>query len=91
MSQLHAVLIQQSLTEREALAKRCGTTWHFLRRVMYGQLPPNSRLAVALERETGVNRRDLRPTDWGDIWPELVDTEHPWPPVAANPGTQEAA
>ncbi len=24
-------------------------------------------------------RRDLRPDDWGDIWPELIDAEHPWP------------
>ncbi len=84
MNQLHAILIQRPQAEREAIAKRCGTTWHFLRRVMYGQLPPNSRLAVALERETGVNRRDLRPSDWGDIWPELIDAEHPWPQSSAE-------
>lgn len=29
---------------------------------------------VAIERETkgAVSRRDLRPTDWQDIWPELA-------------------
>lgn len=26
-----------------------------------------------IERETGVSRRRLRPDDWQDIWPELVD------------------
>ncbi len=31
----------------------------------------------------------LRPTDWGDIWPELINAEHPWPPVVTAP--KEAA
>jgi DNA-binding transcriptional regulator YdaS (Cro superfamily) len=36
---------------------------------------------VQIERATAgaVTRRDLRPDDWGDIWPELIDDEHPWP------------
>lgn len=37
-----------------------------------------------------LDRRDLRPDDWGDIWPELIDAEHPWPPVA-DKEPQEAA
>ena len=38
---------------------------------------------VPIERATAgeVTRRDLRPADWGDIWPELVDALHPWPPT----------
>lgn len=28
---------------------------------------------VAIERLTNVSRRDLRPDDWEDIWPELAD------------------
>lgn len=30
--------------------------------------------AVAIERATGgiVGRRDLRPDDWADVWPELA-------------------
>jgi hypothetical protein len=37
---------------------------------------------VPIERATDgeVTRRDLRPADWGDIWPELIDALHPWPP-----------
>ena len=40
--------------------------------------------ASRIETEFGISRRDLRPTDWGDIWPELIDAEHPWPPASAD-------
>ena len=42
------------------------------------------RMAVALERATGgaVSRRDLRPEDWAQIWPELADREEPAPGAA---------
>lgn len=75
-----------------ALAKEIGqptaTVWAWVYR---NSVPPE--YCTAIERATSgqVSRRDLRPTDWGDIWPELIDTEHPWPPVAADPSTQEAA
>lgn len=34
-------------------------------------------VCVSIERETRgqVTRRDLRPDDWRDIWPELVDAD----------------
>jgi DNA-binding transcriptional regulator YdaS (Cro superfamily) len=32
---------------------------------------------VAIERDTGVTRRDLRPKDWHLIWPELADIKTP--------------
>lgn len=34
---------------------------------------PANRCA-AIERITGVGRRKLRPDDWRDYWPELIDT-----------------
>jgi hypothetical protein len=39
---------------------------------------------VPIEQATAgqVTRRDLRPADWGAIWPELISTLHPWPPAA---------
>ena len=42
---------------------------------------PTPQNCVAIEQATSgaVSRRDLRPDDWGDIWPELIDNEHPWP------------
>lgn len=40
----------------------------------------DAQFCVAIERATGgsVTRRDLRPEDWQDIWPELAasPTEH---------------
>jgi len=42
-----------------------------------------------LERATAgtVTRRDLRPKDWRDIWPELAD---PTPPTTEQPATAGA-
>lgn len=34
--------------------------------------PPANR-CVAIEQLTGVSRRELRPTDWRDYWPEATD------------------
>lgn len=40
-----------------------------------GSRPVPARLAPAIERLTGgaVMRWDSRPTDWWEIWPELID------------------
>lgn len=39
---------------------------------------PSEKLCVRIERATAgaVTRRDLRPDDWADIWPELVEKSH---------------
>ena len=52
---------------------------------------PSPELCVQIERASGgaVSRRDLRPDDWGDIWPELIDDEHPW--IARGAATKGAA
>jgi DNA-binding transcriptional regulator YdaS (Cro superfamily) len=41
---------------------------------------------VAIERATAgaVTRRDLRPHDWADIWPELAANDSTGPAVAAQ-------
>jgi len=40
-----------------------------------GKRPVPERRCVAIERATGgqVTRKDLRPHDWQDIWPELAE------------------
>lgn len=66
----------------KAVSRELGVTpttvaeWRDLER----PVPPRhcARLASLLN----IDRRELRPADWGDIWPELIDAEHPWPPVA---------
>ncbi|WP_235033965.1 YdaS family helix-turn-helix protein [Pantoea sp. 18069] len=67
---------------RSELAIRCGTTLGHITNISYGYKSCSEKLAVAIERETcgAVTRRDLRPVDWQQIWPEL-----------ATQPTQEAA
>lgn len=71
---------------RVAAAARIATA--FLYQIAHGKRRASPALARRIEDSTAgaVTRRDLRPDDWGDIWPELVDAEHPWPARA-----QEAA
>lgn len=59
---------------RAELAVRCGTSAGHLKNIAYGYKPCAEILAVNLERETAgrVSRRELRPTDWWLIWPELA-------------------
>ena len=56
------------------LAGRLGETIQVLSNWrLRGAVPANR--CVAFERETGVDRRVLRPRDWQDYWPELIGTE----------------
>ncbi|KVO88519.1 transcriptional regulator [Burkholderia ubonensis] len=74
MDKLKAYLSSLPIPERDRFAARCGTTLAFLRNVMYGQRTAGEKLCVSIERESAktVTRRDLRPDDWQDIWPELA-------------------
>lgn len=56
-------------------ARRCGTSSGYLRNLLnptYRLCGP--RLAVKIEEESGglVTRRELRPKDWQQVWPELA-------------------
>ena len=66
---------------REALARAAGVGLTALGNWPRRGVPIDKCLLV--ERATGgaITRRHLRPTDWGDIWPELIDADHPWPPL----------
>ncbi|VVE47327.1 hypothetical protein PCO31111_04509 [Pandoraea communis] len=73
MNNLKVFLSPMPKAQREDFARRCGTTYAFLRNVMYGQRVAGEKLAVAIEREScgAVTRRHLR-KDWTEIWPELA-------------------
>lgn len=47
----------------------------------YADRLPSPLNCTAIEQATdgAVTRRDLRPSDWHLIWPELVTPEHPAP------------
>lgn len=73
--------------DREAMAIRCGTTLGHLTNVSYGYKECGPALAVAIEQDTvgAVTRKDLRPSDWRAIWPELAKPAH-----KAKPTTEAA-
>ena len=60
---------------RSALAKRLGVTAAAIGNWKMRGIPVQQ--CVAIERATGglVTRKDLRPDDWADIWPELANSE----------------
>lgn len=78
MDKLKDFLMGLSMPERSAFAHRCGTTWPFLRNIAYGYRAAGEKLCVRIELESNgaVTRRDLRPDDWMDIWPELQGETH---------------
>ena len=56
-------------------AKQLGWSLQYLYQIKKGMRPVPVRHCVAIERATGgqVTRKDLRPNDWTDIWPELAE------------------
>ena len=53
--------------------EKTGTSIGYLRNIGYGYKKASPALAVQLERltEGQITRKDLRPEDWREIWPEL--------------------
>lgn len=78
MEPLKRFLSSLTVAERKDFAYRCGTSWPFLRNVSYGYRQAGEKLCVRIELESKgvVTRRDLRPDDWMDIWPELQGEPH---------------
>lgn len=79
MDKLKTYLMALSVAERATFAQQCGTTWPFLRNIAYGYRLAGEKLCVAIEKASAaeVTRRDLRPDDWHEIWPELAEQETP--------------
>ncbi|MDR0215936.1 MAG: helix-turn-helix domain-containing protein [Comamonas sp.] len=57
------------------LGRRIGVSPVLISQWANGDRPTPIERCVAIERATSgaVTRRDLRPDDWRDIWPELSD------------------
>lgn len=77
MKKLKDFLLNKSLEQRIEFASRCGTTWPFLRNVAYGYRVLGEKACVRVESESmgEVSRKDLRPDDWHEIWPELIQQQ----------------
>lgn len=74
MLKLRHYLSALPANEREAFAKRCGTTPMYLRNIAYGQRQASAKLAAIIEDRSGrqLTRKDFFPEDWAIIWPELL-------------------
>lgn len=75
MKKLLAYLNNQSTEQRLAFEKACGTTIGYLRKAVSVNQKLGAEICVAIEQATAsaVTRKDLRPDDWAQIWPELID------------------
>ena len=76
---------------QSALAKALGVTPPMIYQLATGRTAVSVQIAVRIEQKFGISRRDLRPSDWWAIWPELIDDAHPAPPTATDPTEQQAA
>jgi len=73
---LRTYLNSLSPDEQAAFAARVGTSVGYLRKAISVGSSFSPELAVAIERESGSNvtRKELFPSRWHLIWPELGDT-----------------
>ncbi|MBI1625378.1 transcriptional regulator [Comamonas suwonensis] len=73
MKQLTIYLNGLTKQEQADFAGRCGTTVGYMRKVCsLGGLLREKVCALAEAHSAGaVTRKDLRPDDWTEIWPEL--------------------
>ena len=80
----------KSAGSQRALAALLGVSsaavGQWLRRRADGGRDVAAKQCVRIEGITGgaVTRRDLRPDDWKDIWPELAESETKQPPALAH-------
>lgn len=77
MNVITQFISEQRLTQ-SAFARSVGMSQAMLYQITKGLRPVPEKLCVRIERATNgaISRRDLRPDDWADIWPELKEAEH---------------
>lgn len=56
-------------------AKAVGVSIQAIRFYRDERTPCAEKVAVKIEELTGISRKETRPYDWWEIWPELVDQE----------------
>ncbi len=74
MEQLRIFLNSLSVSEQEMFAKKCGTSIGYLRKALAKGSKLGVALCVAIEVNSNskVTRKDLYPDDWEKNWPELA-------------------
>ncbi|EPH6014706.1 TPA: Cro/Cl family transcriptional regulator [Yersinia enterocolitica] len=74
MEELRIYLNALSQEQQRDFASKCATSIGYLRKAISKNQELGPALCVLIETETNgrVNRRDLHPNDWLQIWPELA-------------------
>ena len=75
MEKLREYLNSLSPDEQKAFADRCNTSVGYLRKAISQKELIREKTCTLIEIESGsqVTRKDLRPDDWSEIWPELME------------------
>jgi DNA-binding transcriptional regulator YdaS (Cro superfamily) len=75
MEKLRQFLNQKTPQFQNEFALSCNTTISYLRKAISNNELLNPKLCVSIERESDeeVTRKHLRPDDWHEVWPELVE------------------
>lgn len=60
---------------RKEFCQRVGKTENYLRKTISAKRLFREKLCTRIEESADgkVSRKDLRPNDWAEIWPELVE------------------
>ncbi len=61
------------------LAEKTSLAYAYVNQIVNGKRPVPIKYCARIEKATAgqVTRRDLRPDDWHEIWPELVTGTKP--------------
>lgn len=62
---------------QSALGRALGTSQALVHKWLNSTNPLGAKHCVSIERIYAIPRRDLRPKDWQDIWPELAKPQSP--------------
>ena len=67
-----------SVDDQRKFASQCETTIGYIRKAISNDQLFGPRLCVLFEKNScnKVTRKDLRPNDWHEIWPELINETH---------------
>lgn len=60
------------------IARKIGVSCSYMNQMVTGYRPIPVEYCARIELATDgtVTRKDLRPDDWQEIWPELVEQQH---------------
>ena len=91
MKELKKHLKSLSVVDQRIFAQEAGTSIGYLRKKLSTGGDFGEKLVARIERTSkgAVRRWDLRPDDWWEIWPELIDTKGA--PAVPEPQSVSAA